>query len=139
LISQKLFARCFSHLALRASANYMQAVEGEAMHSAPHVNHVEAGEIIVEVLAEGGTLTLVGIKAANGWRFRLVRDESTLADLLSEEDRQGIEFRSESEWVDSWEAALDLLDNYPWHRLHALQVHPDFSREIWAAVQDRAA
>jgi hypothetical protein len=83
------------------------------------------------VLAEGGTLTLLGIKAANGWRFRLVRDESTLADLLSEEDRQGIEFRSESEWGDSWEAALDLLDNYPWHRLHALQVHPDFSREVW--------
>jgi hypothetical protein len=92
------------------------------------------------VLAEeGGLLTPLGIKSADFWRFRLVRDESTLADLLSEEDRQGIEFWSESDWVDSFEDALQLLDKYPWHWLHALQVHPDFRRQIWAAVQDRTA
>jgi hypothetical protein len=107
--------------------------------SAPQTDHTEPAEIILEALAEGGSLTLLGIKAANGWRFRLVRDESTLADLLSEEDRQGIEFRSESEWVSSWQGALALLDKYRWHRLHALEVHPDFRQQIWTAVQARAA
>jgi len=107
--------------------------------SAPRADHTEASEVVLKALAEGGSLILVGIKAANRWRFRLVRDESTLADLPSEEDRQGVEFRSESEWVDSWQEALNLLHKYPWHRLHALQVHPHFRREIWAAVQNRAA
>jgi hypothetical protein len=117
----------------------MQMLEGQAMGSAPHADHTEATEIILKALAEGGSLTLIGIRVSNGWRFRLVRDESTLADLLCEEDRHGIEFRSESDWVDSWQEALKLLDEYPWHRLHAEQVHPDFRREIWAAVQHRAA
>jgi hypothetical protein len=67
-----------------------------------------------------------------------VRNESALADLLSEEDRQGIVFNSESDWVDTWEAALYLLDVYPWHKLHAGQVHPEFRQKVWAAVQSRS-
>ena len=105
------------------------------MNRAPRTDRDEAGEIILEALAEGGSLTLVGIKAANGWRFRLVLDESTFADLLNEEDRQGIEFRGESAWVDTWEEALALLDEYRWHMLYAGLVHPDFKRQVWAAVQ----
>ena len=32
----------------------------------------------------------------DGWRFCAMRDESTLYDLLSEEDREGFEFWSGS-------------------------------------------
>jgi hypothetical protein len=28
--------------------------------------------------------------------------------------------------VNSWEAALRLIDRYPWHRLYPLTVHPEF-------------
>jgi hypothetical protein len=108
-------------------------------NSATPADRAEAGEIILKALAEGGSLTLLGIKAANGWRFRIVRDESTLADLLSEEDRASIEFRSESDWVDSWQDALALLNKYRWHMMTARQIHPDFKQQIWVAVQDRAA
>jgi hypothetical protein len=108
------------------------------MNRPPHIGHAEAdAEVILEALAEGGSLTLLGIKAGNRWRFRLVRDESTFADLLNEEDRQGM-FRSESEWVGSWKEALALLDEYKWHRLYAGLVHPDFKRQVWAAVQSRS-
>jgi len=107
--------------------------------SAPHTDHTEPAEIILEALAEGGSLTIIGIRTANGWRFRLVLDESTLADLLSEEDRAGLEFKHESDWVDSWEDALALLNESRWHMMSVQQIHPDFRQQIWTAVQDRAA
>ena len=47
---------------------------------APRPDRVEAVEVIVEIGAEGGSLTIVGIRAADGWRFRFVRDESALSD-----------------------------------------------------------
>jgi hypothetical protein len=109
------------------------------MNRVPHIGRAEAdAEVILEALAEGGSLTLLGIKSGNGWRFRLVRDESTFADLLNEEDRQGIEFRGESAWVNSWEEALALLDEHRWYKLYAGLVHPDFKRQVWAAVQSRS-
>jgi hypothetical protein len=63
-------------------------------------------QIIFKLGAEGGTLTLMGIKAANGWRFRTVTDESILFDLLNEGDRKGLEFKHQSDWVDSLDSAL---------------------------------
>jgi hypothetical protein len=65
-------------------------------------------------------------KAAKDWRFRAMRDETALYDLLNEEDREGLTFRDASDWVDSFETALARLDRYPWHKIYPLQVHPDF-------------
>lgn len=97
---------------------------------APPLDRVEAGE----VGGEGGSLTIVAISAADGWRYRMVRDESILRALLSKEDRVGLEFWHQSDWVDSWEAALTLLDQYPWPWLSPLQVHPELQARTWAAV-----
>jgi hypothetical protein len=47
--------------------------------------------------------------------------------------------RKDSKMVNSWEAALRLMDRYPWHRLFPLKVHPEFCEQVWAAVQDRFA
>jgi hypothetical protein len=41
---------------------------------------------------------MVGMRAADGWRFRLVRDETTLRELLNAEDRVGLEFWRQSDW-----------------------------------------
>ncbi len=44
----------------------------------------------------------------------------------------------ESDWVDSWEAALALLDKYQWATLFMpLSVHPEFTSQVWKAVQER--
>jgi hypothetical protein len=93
--------------------------------------------VILEALFEGGSLTLLGIHTDNGWRFRLVSYESTFFDLLSEEDREGMEFASKSDWVDSWEVALALLNERWWHMTSPHEVHPDFRQHIWKAAQDR--
>jgi hypothetical protein len=108
------------------------------MDNAPHTDHTKP-IVILEARAEGGSLTVVGIKADNAWRFRVVRNEAALYDLLKEEDREGLVFRDESDWVGSWPDALELLDKYHWHELHAGQVHPEFRQKVWAAVQRRSS
>ena len=57
-------------------------------------------EKIVEVGAEGGSITLFGVRTAHGWRFTRSLDEG-IDDISS---------RNRSEPVDSWNAALSLLD-----------------------------
>jgi hypothetical protein len=102
---------------------------------APRPDRVEAVEVILKIGGEGGSLTIEGVKAAHGWRFRAIRNEYALMDFLRGED--GFEFWSGSGWVDSFDRALALFDRYPWHRLYPLQVHSDFKARIWAAVQER--
>jgi len=87
------------------------------------------GEVILELLAEGGSVRLLGTRVANGWRFRRFVGDWTPA-LIDEEAIQ-----HESDWVASWEAALVLLDAYPWHKLSPRVVHPEFREQVWAAVQ----
>jgi hypothetical protein len=93
-------------------------------------------ELVLGVGAELGSIELLGTRAARGWLFHTsIKDQSIW--LLNEEDRGDLVSQHASEWVDSWEAALALLDKYPWHRLHPLAVHPEFKQKIWAAVQER--
>jgi hypothetical protein len=83
---------------------------------------MSTGEIILEMGCEGGLTTLLRAKTANGWRFRAIEDESTLYHLLNEEDRTGLEFYRESDWIDLWESALAHLDKHPWHLFVPLRV-----------------
>jgi hypothetical protein len=92
---------------------------------------VNQSEVILQVGAEGGAITLYGIREGSGWRYSpLVIDQTP--SLLDEP-----EIRRESAVVQSWQAALRLVDEYPWHRLAPLTVHPEFRERIWAAVQQR--
>jgi hypothetical protein len=91
-------------------------------------------EVIVEIGGEGGSITLYGRRTESGWLFsRKVIDQTPL--LLPEEFPEGIQHKSSV--VDSWEEALKLLDQYPWHRLYPLRVHPEFRQKIWVEVQRR--
>ena len=82
-------------------------------------------EVIVEIGAEGGSISLFGVRSPRGWLY-----SRSLGELIDEERSQ-----HDSNVVDSWEAALGLLDQYPWHMLYPLHVHPEFRRQIFAAVQ----
>ena len=92
-------------------------------------------EVILEVGAEGGAITLYGVRDPEGWRYSTSVIDQTPALLPDEFDEPGI--RKDSEVVNSWEAALRLIDRYPWHRLYPLTVHPEFCEPVWAAVQNR--
>jgi hypothetical protein len=96
-------------------------------------------EIVLEIGADGGSLTVVGEKSKNGkWNFRVVRDETTIHELLSEEDLEGLVLFDQSEYVPSLQDALKRLDKYPWFRLYPLEIHPEFFDIILSEVRKRA-
>jgi hypothetical protein len=93
---------------------------------------------ILELGAEGGSLTLLGTESSKGlWQFRLNRNEVAIFDALSEEDRTE-SATSDSEVVKSWSEAIELLNRYEvWHRLFPLIVHQDFEARIIFEVKSR--
>jgi hypothetical protein len=58
---------------------------------------------------------------------------------FSPDEFDELEYQRDSDCVYSWDAALRLIDRYPWHRLYALTVHPQFKARVWTAVQLRVA
>jgi hypothetical protein len=81
-------------------------------------------EIVLEVGSEGGSLTLLRERDADGdWQFLVERNETALYDILLEEDRIGIgDYFARTGHVRSFHEALSLLDKYPWFRLYPVQV-----------------
>jgi hypothetical protein len=96
-------------------------------------------ETILEVGAEGGSLTLFGNRDDAGqWRFWTQTDETTMNYLLDEEDLRGLgSLVNASESVSSLTEAFVLLDKYPWHCMVPLQVHPEFLTVILSEIQKR--
>ena len=88
-------------------------------------------ETIIELGAEGASIRLCGNRTERGWIFfRRLNDWTP--DLIEEEH-----IRNSSLPVDSWQATLGLLDQYPWHRLVPLVIHPEFKDRILVAVKQR--
>lgn len=88
-------------------------------------------EIVLRIAAEGGGITLIGIRKDGGWTFRRnVRDWTP--ELLDEDW-----LAHESRPVATWEEALDLLDQYPWHVLSPMVVHPVFRKAVLDAIEVR--
>jgi hypothetical protein len=98
-------------------------------------------QVILELGAEGGSITIMGRKSPGGaWRFCLEKNEAAMADLLSEEDLADFasgDFHSRSAFVSSFDEALRLIDQYPWHRLWPTKVHSEFYDSVLAAVRKR--
>ena len=96
-------------------------------------------ETILEVGAEGGSLTLRRERIANGnWRFCAALNEMTIYESLSDEDRGSPgDYLPQSGYVESLQEALKILDKYPWITLLPLNVHPEFFDTIMAEVRKR--
>lgn len=88
-------------------------------------------EIILQVGAEGGDLSLYGRRTPSGWEFMREVVDQTAAML----DEPTIQHQSET--VTTVAEALCLLDRYPWHRLYPLKVHPEFRVLILEAAHAR--
>jgi hypothetical protein len=89
-------------------------------------------EVIIELGAEGGSVTLYGIRTDRGWFFS--RNVIDSGDVLIDD---GPIIQHKSAIVDSWTAALELLDRYPWATLYPISIHPDFKQMLLAARQER--
>ena len=94
--------------------------------------------VVLEVGAEGGSVTLIGREGADGaWRFARITIDQSWA-LLGEADVPiTAPDLTSLVWVDGWEAGLTLMDRYPWARLHPVYVHPEFVERVRAAVEER--
>jgi hypothetical protein len=99
----------------------------------------EEREIILEATGAGIKVTLYGVRVKDGkWKFFLDKDEGTMADFLDEEDADVLpKLRTKSEFVDTWDKALALVDRYPWIWFVPQEVHPEFRDLVWSAVQAR--
>ena len=92
---------------------------------------------ILEVGAEGGSITLNGEQNASGdWAFWLVTDESMLYEEFKEELGEAAAPRKTNR-VSSFSSAMELLDVYPWISLYPLEIHPAFRSAILLEVRKR--
>ena len=88
---------------------------------------------VLELCGEGGSITLQGRKTENGaWSFKHLTNESAMADLLSEEDAAGLEYKSESKVVEGLDNAIVMLSKrFPyWVNLHPTELYPEFADSI---------
>jgi hypothetical protein len=98
---------------------------------------VDELEVIVEIAAEGGSITLFGQRqSANDWRFRRCVGDHT-PTFLSHDDGGGASINHSSGWVSSWAEAIALLDKYLWVMLAGQVVHPEFRERVWAEAMRR--
>lgn len=85
-------------------------------------------ELIIELGAEGGGISLFGLKIHGKWHFsRRVIDQTP--EMLGEDW-----VVHQTEVVDSFESAIKLLDQYPWFHLKPMSVHPDFRQVVYDAM-----
>ncbi len=99
--------------------------------AAPENLEDRQGELILDLAAEGGGLSLLGIRVNTDWEFFFEIDDWT-PTLLDEP-----EIHRQSSTVQGWPAALELLNDKAsyWHRLHPTFIHPEFRERILQAVE----
>lgn len=96
--------------------------------------------VMLEVGAEGGSVTLIGREGADGaWRYARITNDQTWALFGDEDVPITAPDLTSLVWVEGWEAGLSLMDRYPWVRLHPVYVHPEFVERVRAAVEQRLA
>ncbi len=99
------------------------------------MNHFTKNIVILEVGTEGGSITLLGKRQGDDWLFTIdMLDSSHL--FLDEDDGAG-ESINHQYIANSLEAALTLMDRWPWHRFHPITIHPEFSERVFAEARSR--
>ena len=94
---------------------------------------VDVVETVLEVLAEGGSLSVMRRNTQPPTFSARQRDQSLV--LIDEGD----EIVRHDPWG-SWEAATKALDRYPWRKLYPALVHADHAEDVWnLVVEDRSS
>lgn len=104
---------------------------GRSFEEVTDRSDMSKSEVILSIGAEGGDMTLYGVRTGETWLFRRKVVDQTL--LLMDEPG----FEDTTEAVGSLEEGLALLDQHPWHNLYPLEVHPEFRAEVLSAWEAR--
>ncbi len=110
----------------------------------PRASAADSWFTVLRVGAALGGVTLLGrprVSPDGPWEFRLemVDDSAELLDGELVQDSRGLEpLICESSAAD-WNAALALLDRYPWTLLYPREVHSAFVGRVREAVDARLA
>jgi hypothetical protein len=98
------------------------------------LDEIPGREIVLQVGAEGGSLTIVRYHVSGEkWQFAIIRDESTLADFLGEEDKEDLFEALDS--IATFEDAIALMNKYPWPNLYPLVVHPEYANRVRKIIE----
>lgn len=119
----------------QAAAQAKAALWGYGMDTGMHGHATKPSgwEPIIEVRAEGGSITLSGVQDQKGqWWFSLGRNERTLAMFLDESNHDLLQ--GQSQVVAGWEEGLKLMDQYQWYDLYPHLVHHEFQKMILAEI-----
>ncbi len=91
-------------------------------------------KVILEIGAEGGSLTLLETETPEGRHFEVAIVDQTLEWI----EEGGVIDRVVGT-SETWQGALEVLDTYPWHMLYPLHVLPEFAGRILEAAEARLA
>jgi hypothetical protein len=94
-------------------------------------------EPILQVAAQEGPVSVFGWRSPDhSWWFRVSR--TTDAARTGDADKRQTTGDAFHGWVPNWDAALTLLDEWPWAMFYPLYVNPAFREAIMHASQARA-
>lgn len=100
------------------------------------LNEVPGREIVLQVGAEGGSLTIVRYQVSGEkWQFAFIRDESTLAGFLGEEDQEDLLLFEALDSIATFEDAIALMNKYPWPDLYPLVVHQEYANRVREIIE----
>jgi hypothetical protein len=91
-------------------------------------------ELLLEVMAEGGSIAIYGRREGDRMLYRVGVVDQTLTFL--DEDEADAEIRSDSGWLNTWEAAVAAIGRWSWPNLYPRVVHPSIGDRVWKAVQN---
>lgn len=100
---------------------------------------VATNDVILQVAGEGGGITILGSRNADGsgWEFAEKRASDNWL-LLDAGETPNPEYKEpQLKWLRTWGEAIGSIDRYPWAMLIPLKVHPDFKEDVLVEVARR--
>ena len=79
---------------------------------------------ILELKAEGGSLTVLGRQVEDTWRYVIIATAPALAEQAG---------GARETPLATWEEVIEKLDGYGWRKLRMRFLHPDFAKRVEAA------
>ena len=79
---------------------------------------------ILELLAEGGSLAVLGRQVDGTWRYVMIADGPALATQAG---------GARETPLSTWEEVLEKLEGYEWRKSRIRFLHPDFAKRVEAA------